>query len=309
MERAVVDPLVEDYLRRLDAAAYPLGDDRRGELMAGIREHIDAAIASGEVHDEASTRVLLDRLGDPAEIVAAARDESVDGPAGTPYPGPPAAPVSYRRPGIGLEITAALFLTVGSVLFVVGWLVGVVLVWASRRWTVGEKLLATLVFPGGPAFALFLAGAVTGTQSCSSSSETDGLGGPAIGTPVETCTTSGLVLPPWIGVPLFAAWVVLPVIVAGVLLMRARRRADAELPIAVDPSTATRWGGLEIAAVLLLSVGSFVVPVIAPAAGLLCAWLSDQWTRREKWIATAICSLVLVVPLVAALSLLSLRAL
>jgi len=110
-------------------------------------------------------------------------------------------------------------------------------------------------------------------------------------------------------VPLFAAWVVLPVIVAGVLLMRARRRADAELPIAVDPSTATRWGGLEIAAVLLLSVGSFVVPVIAPAAGLLCAWLSDQWTRREKWIATAICSLVLVVPLVAALSLLSLRAL
>ena len=94
MERAVVDPLVEDYLRRLDAAAYPLGDDRRGELMAGMREHIDAAIASGEVHDEASTRVLLDRLGDPEEIVAAARDESVDRPAGTPYPGPPAAPVS-----------------------------------------------------------------------------------------------------------------------------------------------------------------------------------------------------------------------
>jgi len=307
MERAVVDPLVEDYLRRLDAAAYPLGDDRRGELMAGIREHIDAAIDSGEVHDEASTRVLLDRLGDPAEIVAAARDEDVG--ADTSYPQPGVAPVAYRRPGIGLEITAALFLTVGSVLFVVGWLVGVVLAWSSRRWTVGEKLLATLVFPGGPAFAIFLAGTVTGTVSCSSSSETDGLGGPAIGTPVESCTTSGLVLPAWIGVPLFAAWVVLPVIVAGVLLMRARRRADAEPPVAIVPAQATRWGGLEIAAVLLLSVGSFVVPVIAPAAGLLCAWLSDQWTRREKWIATGICSLVLLVPLVAALSFASFAAL
>ena len=194
-------------------------------------------------------------------------------------------------------------------LFVLGWLVGVVLVWASRRWTVGEKLLATLVFPGGPVFAIFLAGSVTATQSCSSSSETAGLGGPAIGTPVETCTTTGFSLPPWLGVPLFVAWVVLPVVVAGVLLMRARRRADAEPPIAVDPATAKRWGGLEIAAVLLLSVGSFVVPVVAPAAGLVCAWLSDHWTRREKWIATAICSLVLVVPLVAALSLLSFRAL
>ena len=304
MERAVVDPLVEDYLRRLDAAAYPLGDDRRGELMAGIREHIEAAIDSGEVHDEASTRVLLDRLGDPAEIVAAALDED-GGAAGTAYPQPGAAPVAYRRPGIGLEITAALFLTVGSVLFVIGWLVGVVLVWASRRWTVGEKLLATLVFPGGPVFAIFLAGTMTGTQSCSSSSETDGLGGPVIGTPIETCTTTGFSLPPWLGVPLFAAWVVLPIVVAGVLLMRARRRADAEPPTAVVLAQATRWGGLEIAAVLLLSVGSFVVPVIAPAAGLLCAWLSDQWTRREKWVATGICSLVLLVPLVAALSLAS----
>ena len=305
MERAVVDPLVEDYLRRLDAAAYPLGDDRRAELMAGIREHIDAAIDSGEVHDEASTRVLLDRLGDPEEIIAAAREE--DGAAGPAYPQPGAAPMAHRRPGIGLEITAALFLTVGSVLFVIGWLVGVVLVWASRRWTVGEKLLATLVFPGGPAFAIFLAGTVTGTQSCSSSGETAGLGGPVVGTPVETCTTTGVSLPPWLGVGLFAAWVVLPIVVAGVLLGRARRRADAEPPTAVVPAPATRWGGLEIAAVLLLSVGSFVVPVIAPAAGLLCAWLSEQWTRREKWVATGICSLVLLVPLVAALSLASFR--
>ena len=63
--------------------------------------------------------------------------------------------------------TAALFLTVGSVLFVIGWLVGVVLAWSSRRWTLGEKLVATLVFPGGPFAVLFLAGTITGTTMCS----------------------------------------------------------------------------------------------------------------------------------------------
>jgi hypothetical protein len=308
MERTVVDPLVEDYLRRLDAAAYPLGEDRRGELMAGIREHIEAAVESGEAHDEASLRALLDRLGDPDEIVAAARD---DGSGPTPYPLGTAAPVTYRRAGIGLEITAALFLTVGSVLLVVGWLVGVVLAWSSRRWTLGEKLLATLVWPGGPFFVLFLAGTVTGTVSCSSSSETAGLGGPPIGTPIESCTTTGLVLPPWLGLTLFAAWVILPIVVAGVLVMRARRRADAEPPIPVAAlgtgTSASRWGGLEIAAVLLLSVGSVVVPVVGPAAGVLCAWLSDQWTRTEKWVATAIASVGLVIPLVLAISLLAVR--
>jgi hypothetical protein len=298
MERTVVDPLVEDYLRRLDAAAYPLGEDRRGELMAGIREHIEAAIESGEAHDEASLRALLDRLGDPDEIVAAARD---DGSGGTPYPLGTAAPVTYRRAGIGLEITAALFLTVGSVLLVVGWLVGVVLVWSSRRWTLGEKLVATLVFPGGPTAALFLAGIAAGTSSCSSFSSTDEAGNVVQGP--TTCTSTGLSVPPWLGLTLFAAWVILPIVVAGVLVMRARRRADAEppVPVTVSPGAAARWGGLEIAAVLLLALGAFVVPVVGPAAGVLCAWLSDQWTRTEKWVATAIASVGLVIPLVLAI--------
>ena len=306
MEFTVVDPLVEDYLRRLDAAAYPLGDDRRGELMAGIREHIEAAVESGEVHDEASLRVLLDRLGDPEEIVAAARD---DGSGATPYPlGAPAA-VTYRRAGIGLEITAALFQTVGSVLLVVGWLVGVVLVWSSRRWTVGEKLIATLVFPGGPAAALVLAGIGAGVTSCGSSSVLDANGD--VVDVQSSCVSSGWSLPPWLGLTLFVAWVIVPILVAGVLVMRARRRADAEplVPVTVSPRGTTRWGGLEIAAVLLLSVGSFVAPVVGPVAGLVCAWLSDQWTRTEKWIATAIGSLVLVVPIVAVVGLLSFRSL
>ena len=79
-------------------------------------------------------RDVLDRLGDPAEIVAAARDlDAVDrsaAPEGNPtgpssggvgYDGPqfppPSAPVPsyYRRPRIGLEIAAFALMLAGSI--------------------------------------------------------------------------------------------------------------------------------------------------------------------------------------------------
>jgi hypothetical protein len=301
MEHTVSEPLVEDYLRRLDAAAAGLAPDRREDLLSGIREHIDAAIASDEVTDEASLRALLDRLGEPEEIVASAAEP------GDPMPwAPPAAPpVFYRRPGIALELTAVLLLTIGSLLFVVGWLAGVVLVWSSRRWTLIEKLVATLVFPGGPGFVAFLSLVAVGESSCVSTS-VDVAGSSSPGS-VETCTSSGLQLPAPYGAILVITWIVLPLVVAGVLLHRARRRADAEPPIPVYPATRSRWGGLEIAAVLLLSVGGFVVPIIAPVAGVFCAWMSDQWTRNEKWVATAIASLGAVIPLGAFLVLIAAR--
>jgi hypothetical protein len=309
MERTVADPLVEAYLHRLDVAAQALPADRRDELLGGIREHIDASIESGQVTDEASLRGLLDRLGEPEEIVGAAAETDEGGAPGSTRWAPPAPQVVYRRPGIGMEITAALFLTVGSLVLLVGWLVGVVLVWASRRWTLGEKLAATLVVPGGPAAALWLAGTATGGQLCTGSTAPSGPGD--VAAPIQdTCTSTGFSLNPAVGIPLLLLWLVLPVVVAGVLVARARRRADLEQPIAVLPSSATasRWGGLEIAAVLLLGVGAFVAPVIAPAAGVLCAWLSGQWTRAEKWVATAIASVGLLLPLSIVVALLAARA-
>jgi hypothetical protein len=303
MEHTVSDPLVDDYLRRLDAAAAGLPPDRREDLLGGIREHIDAAVTSGEVTDEASLRALLDRIGEPEEIVAAAAEPG-DATPWTPAQ-PPAPTVYYRRPGIGLETAAVLLLTLGSLLFVVGWLAGIVMVWSSRRWTLLEKLAATLVFPGGPGLVLWLSVLAVNTTSCTSTTPS-----PANGfshDTAETCTTSGFSVQGPLGAILVVAWLLLPLVVAGVLLHRARRRADAEAPIPVYPGTRSRWGGLEIAAVLLLSVGGFVVPIVAPVAGLFCAWMSDQWTRSEKWVATAIASLGAVAPLVAFLALATAR--
>jgi hypothetical protein len=307
------DALVDDYLARLDHAARTLPDDRRADVVAGIREHIDAARESGVAHDEASLRDLLDRLGEPEEIVAAARE----GDDPLPPPVAPPAAVAYRSPGIGTEITAAVLLTAGSFIPFVGWIAGVIVAWTSRRWTVGEKLLATLVFPFGPAAGLVVMGlgTVTAGRVCTQATVEQADGTFAAG----DVTCSG---PPawtsWVVLVAVALWVVAPFVVAIVLVRRARARADLEAPIpvavgvpAAGPAGATpggsAWGALEVAAVLLLALGAFIVPVVGPVAGVVCAWMSDRWTSTEKWVATAIAAIGLLGPVVAFLLFATLR--
>jgi hypothetical protein len=279
----MTETLVHDYLERLSRAADRLPPERREELLAEIREHIDSAVAAGEAGSEAELRDLLDRLGDPEEIVAAAaEDEPVS-------PGAPGQPARYRRPGIVLEIVAVALMTLGSLILVIGWAAGAIMLWTSRRWTTGEKLLATLVVPGGPFLALALAS--FGGQVCTS---TQTVTDTNVGTTTVEAQCTGFAFPPAIGIPLFLAWLILPFVVGGVLLARARRRADAEPPILVTGDA--RWGGLEIAAVLLLAIGGFLLPLIGTAAGLVCAWASQMWTTTEKWVATAIALVGLALP-------------
>jgi hypothetical protein len=42
------------------------------------------------------------------------------------------------------------------------------------------------------------------------------------------------------------------------------------------------WGPVEIFAVLLLSVGSFLLPVLGPIIGVVLVWVSVRWTRPQK---------------------------
>lgn len=233
MAKLMADPVVEEYLGRLYSAARVLPEDERRELVDGIAGHISEARESGAVTDEAGLRTLLDRLGDPADIVAAARDVDAAGDGGVgPYPAP-GAPV-FRAPGAGREILAVLLLTVGSFLPVLGWLVGVVLVWTSNRWKTGEKLLATLVFPGGSFLAIWVGVLFTSsTQSCSSSGSVAADG--TVSKTAETCTSTGFSFPERIGIPLVLGWIVLPIVVAIVLLVRARARAALEPPVLVAP--------------------------------------------------------------------------
>ena len=72
MTNSTADRLVDDYLTRLAGASQALPPDGRTESLAEIRGHIAASLSGATDADEAAVRTMLDRLGDPADIVAAA---------------------------------------------------------------------------------------------------------------------------------------------------------------------------------------------------------------------------------------------
>ena len=126
MTTAHTNELVADYLRRLEQAAAPLPRSRRAELVAEIREHIDDALLEAGAADEVAVRNVLERLGPPEEIAAAAS--------------PPATGLAAAGK---LEVAALIALAVP----VAGWLVGIPLMILSRAWAGRDKAIAAfLVF-------------------------------------------------------------------------------------------------------------------------------------------------------------------
>lgn len=203
-----VDRLVEDYLQRLDGAARDLPAERRAELLDEITQHIEDARTAG-ADDAAAVRNTLDRLGSPGDIADAARQES-----SSPLAEVPQAGSSH------LELAAVLLLTLGSVLLpLLGWLIGAVLLWASARWTTREKLLGTLVLPGGLVPVLYLAFGVG--LPCVTSSFSDAQG--RVTVLQDTC--SNRFPPPALGALATLVLLLAPLAVAAWLLKRARTRA------------------------------------------------------------------------------------
>jgi hypothetical protein len=227
--------VVADYLRRLEVAASRLPADRRDELVAQIREHLVAALAETPPGDEAGVRQALDRLGDPEEIVREALVE--DGPA---QDAPVAGRWTVLRTPV-FEMAAVTLLLVGGFAYGAGWIVGVVMTWSSTRWSVLDKVIGTLVWPGGLASLVLLEGVTTGGEVCTypvepsaaPSSPAPGVGAPP-GDAVPTCETWGFVPPVWVGTTILVILVVAPFVVAFHLLRRARRVPPT------TPSTATK---------------------------------------------------------------------
>lgn len=127
---AAADLLLDDYLKTLGQAARKLPAWQRQLFLDEVAGQIDADLAIGAGADLNRMRAVLTRLGDPDELVR----------AGVTVPDWPAGP----------ELATVLVLLAGGVLVpVIGWLVGVTMLWASPRWRFADKLLATLVWPGG----------------------------------------------------------------------------------------------------------------------------------------------------------------
>lgn len=125
---------VAGYLRQLETAAAGLAPQRRTELVEEIREHIDQALREVATDDEVSVRNVLERLGSPEEIAAAAGAGPV-----TPEP-------AHERKGAGLlEIATLAVFALGGLLPVIGWLIGVAFVSASEAWSTRDKAVGLLL--------------------------------------------------------------------------------------------------------------------------------------------------------------------
>jgi uncharacterized membrane protein len=202
------DRIVGDYLKRLSHELRGLPSGRRRELIDEIAGHIEEARAGLEAENEAEIRNVLERLGDPLEIAAEERARSVPAP----------------RRGGWLEIVTLIGLLVGGFVFVIGWFVALVLLWVSDAWTTREKLVGTLLVPGGllPAF-LQLTGAL-GAYGEMCTSEID----PATGAEIGMVCTGGPSLAARIfWIVFFVICVVGPFFTTAFLARRMRRPSAA----------------------------------------------------------------------------------
>lgn len=132
MSTPLADRLVSDYLERLNSALADVPPDRRDEIVGEIRSHIKEQRAALYDETDADVYNLLERVGEPSELATAAWSES-------------RSPVETRneRGRAGAVEILALVLTP------LVWPVGVILLWTSSAWSTRDKLIGTLVPPGG----------------------------------------------------------------------------------------------------------------------------------------------------------------
>jgi hypothetical protein len=129
MTASHADQLIDGYLARLNAAAADLPKSARQELLDDMRAHIAEARAREQDETDATILNILDRLGEPAVVVADARERLGIRPP-QPY-----------RPGL-LEVAAVILVPFF-------WPIGVIFLWISPAWKVRDKVIGTLLPPGG----------------------------------------------------------------------------------------------------------------------------------------------------------------
>jgi hypothetical protein len=199
------DSRVDDYLRKLDESLQQVAPQRRDDLIQAVSEHICQGRAALADQGEAAVLDLLDKLGRPEEIAVAAMSESDE-----------LTPRSLTARNAMLDGLAIGLLLLGGFALLVGWFVGVVLLWRSGTWRIRDKLLGTLFFPGGlllPVLFVLGHGRNAFGKGCVENI-------PAGGTPVNHCTST--IPPSWSGIAILLAVVVVPILVA-IHLQRSRR--------------------------------------------------------------------------------------
>ncbi|MGK4578813.1 HAAS signaling domain-containing protein [Kitasatospora sp. HPMI-4] len=142
MNNPIEHPLVRAYLDELTRHTAPLPEERRRELLADLREHIEVTLADFDPADEEAVRQVLNRLGHPREIAAAALAEE-----GQACPEPESSGRTTLTLALALLPLPLLLVPVlGPVLALATAVTALIRVWKSPQWTRRDKKWATLLF-------------------------------------------------------------------------------------------------------------------------------------------------------------------
>jgi len=194
------DRLVKQYMQDVDDALEGVDSSTRRMIVGEVASHIEQRRRALDVDDPVALRQILEDVGDPAAIAEAAHGTSK---------------LSGSR---GSDAWVPWLLLLGAAAAGIGWFVGVGMLWTSKTWRLGDKLLGTLVFPGGIIGTFVLLGLPATPGTCTAS------GHPGSG-PIVHCS-SGAILPLAAGVALVAVGIAAPLFTA-FHLERRRRQQDA----------------------------------------------------------------------------------
>ncbi|PBC76496.1 hypothetical protein BX265_1213 [Streptomyces sp. TLI_235] len=162
MNTPIEHPLVGDYLDEVTRLTAALPAERRRELLADLREHVEVALAEHGSADDDAVRQVLDGLGSPQQVAGAALDES-----GQARPEPETGARTTVTLALAvLPLPLTLVPAVGPLLALAAGITALVRVWKSPQWARREKKQATLLLlspiavtpPAAAAFAASSAG-------------------------------------------------------------------------------------------------------------------------------------------------------
>lgn len=173
-EHMTCDQLVEEFLAELSRALESVDPGLRRELVTSIEEHIAEGRRNLDPNDEEAIRNLLDRIGSPHQLAAELTEEEPDAHS-------------------AIDRATPWFVLFGGLALGLGWLVGLYGLWTSRTWRQWDRLLGTLVWPGGIAAVVLFMGLLSGGEYCRSS------GGNAGSPPTSVCIKHGVsqLASPW----------------------------------------------------------------------------------------------------------------
>ena len=153
MTKPSIPGVVRDYLAELGRGLAGVPGEVRQGIVAGIAEELEGLDASA-----AASRI--ESLGDPAFIAAEARAGVPPTSTGPTSTNAVLAPPRASEQRWYVVVTTALLYFGGLVVPLAGWVVGIMMLWASPLWTRREKLIATIVPPvvGVLLFGIFAIG-------------------------------------------------------------------------------------------------------------------------------------------------------